>query len=61
MTLKALVFDIDGVLLDHESKKGHDWTRNIENDLNISKDIVSFCKISPVFFAFLTSFMYCVS
>lgn len=40
MTLKALVFDIDGVLLDHENEKGHDWTINIENDLNISKETV---------------------
>lgn len=38
--MKALVFDIDGVLLDHEYDKGHNWLDEIENDLMISRDLI---------------------
>ena len=38
--IKALVFDIDGVLLDHEYEDKHNWLDNIEKDLNISRDLI---------------------
>lgn len=38
--MKALIFDIDGVLLDHEDQNGHKWLDKIENDLMISKDLI---------------------
>lgn len=38
--LEALVFDIDGVLLDHEYEDKHNWLDKIENDLNIRRDLI---------------------
>lgn len=38
--MKALIFDIDGVLLDHENDIGHMWSEKIENDLIIPRDLI---------------------
>ncbi len=38
--LEAIVFDIDGVLLDHEYEDKHNWLDKIEHDLNISRDLI---------------------
>ncbi|MDR1499090.1 MAG: hypothetical protein LBS34_02270, partial [Rickettsiales bacterium] len=40
MEIKALVFDIDGVLLDHEDEEGHRWLEVVENDLMLPRELI---------------------
>lgn len=38
--LKAIVFDIDGVILDHQIGNNYLWLRNIKKDFNVSPDVI---------------------
>lgn len=38
--LKALIFDIDGVILDHKTNNEYLWLRNIKNDFGVPADVI---------------------
>lgn len=38
--INTILFDIDGVLLDHEDCNGHNWCREFKNDFNIPVEVI---------------------